>query len=378
MIVRLFALTATIFLLTMGGRAEDPQQVADAANAPKAAKEKGATAVAVNAEEVSTARDKGLAWLAKNQKADGSWGRNYTVAVTSFVSLSYLSAAEEPFQGEHGKSLLKGLKFLMSQQTDGLFLDQGHTWIHGQGFATLALSEAYGRSLTCKTKPDFDMEKVRAAVEQAVKVIGDNQSTSGGWWYKRGNKGGHEGSTTCCAVQAIVSAANYGIDIDRAVLARGFEYLKKCQNKDGGFDYQLGPGENSMKEGTAGGISTLGLMRKFDYSVMMNGYKFLIKITPHAISRQQFPYYGHFYGVMGMRLLGQEMKHLRAHTSGYTSGALKDLVAWQQKDGAWPLKGWVQSSGGETTTYSTAYATLTLSIPDGRLSVFNRDRPKLQ
>ena len=59
----------------------------------------------------------------------------------------------------------------------------------------------------------------------------------------------HEGSTTVCAVQALVSADNFGIEIDKAVLALGFEYLKKCQNPDGGFDYQLGPGTVSMKEG---------------------------------------------------------------------------------------------------------------------------------
>ena len=174
-----------------------------------------------------------------------------------------------------------------------------------------------------------------------------------------------------------MSADNYGITIDKSVLRRGFEYLKKSQNKDGGFDYQLGPGETSMKEGTAGGVATLGLMRKFDYSVMMNGYKFLINITPHAITKERFPYYGHFYGAMGMRLLGQEMKHLRDKTDNYTSGALKDLVSWQQEDGSWPLKSWVLSSGGETPAYGTAYATLTLSIPDGRLSVFNRARPKV-
>lgn len=370
MTARLLALIAAIALLITGARAGDPQQVADA---PEEAKSKEAKPPVLKAEEISEARDKGLAWLAKNQKEDGSWGGTYSIAVTSFATLSYLSASDEPFRGERGKSLLRALKFLMSKQTDGLFISQGHTWVHGQGFGTLALSEAYGRSLTCKTKPDFDMEKTREVVGQAVKVIGDNQSTSGGWWYKPGTKSRHEGSTTCCATQALVSAANYGIEIDRTVLAQGFEYLKKCQNKDGGFDYQMGPGETSMKEGTAGGVATLGLMRKFDYSVMMNGYKFLIKITPHEITQQRFPYYGHFYGVMGMRLLGQEMKHLREKTMGYTSGALRDLVAWQQEDGAWPKKG--SSNGG--APYSTAYSTLTLSIPDGRLSVFNRVPPKL-
>ena len=39
---------------------------------------------------------------------------------------------------------------------------------------------------------------------------------------------------------------------------------------------------------------------------------------------------------------------------------------------------WVKSSGGESDAYATAFATLTLSVPDGRLSIFNRDRPVLE
>jgi len=323
-----------------------------------------------------TARDRGLAWLAKNQTADGSWGKQYSIAVTSFSCLAQLAAADEPFDGDQGRSLIRGLSFLLSKQKDGMFEPQGHSWIHGQGFGTLALSEAYGRSLTCKTKPDLDMKKVRDVVSRAVEHIAKNQSTSGGWWYTPGSPGNHEGSTTVCAVQALVSADNFGIEIDKTVLARGFEYLKKCQNEDGGFDYRLGDAA-SMKEGTAGGVATLGLMRKFDYLVMMKGYQFLLKITPQAISKERFPYYGHFYGTMGMRLLGQEFKSFRDKTDGYITGAMKDLLSWQQEDGSWPVKAWVKSSANETDAYGTAFTTLTLSIPDGRLSIFNRERPRL-
>ena len=39
-------------------------------------------------------------------------------------------------------------------------------------------------------------------------------------------------------------------------------------------------------EGTAGDVATLGLLRKFDYAVMMNGYKFLLKVTPAGISKE--------------------------------------------------------------------------------------------
>jgi hypothetical protein len=331
------------------------------------------------ARALAAAREKGLDWLAKHQQANGSWGKTYTIAVTSFACLSYLSATDEPFTGDRGKVLLKGLNYLMANQKDGQFAAQGHSWIHGQGFGTLALSEAYGRSLLCKTKPDMDMKKVRTAVAGAVKVIEKNQSTSGGWWYTPGSPGQHEGSTTVCAVQAIVSGSNYGIDIDRKVLDNGFAYLKKCQTAAGGFNYQLGDGQN-MKEGTAAGMATLGLMKKFDNQVMIKAHEFLQKLTPAGISVERFPYYGHFYGCMGMLLLGKEFeddKTFKEKTAAYIAGAQKDLISWQLADGSWPLKSWVKDSNVENPSYATAYATLALFVPEARLSIYNRTPPEL-
>jgi hypothetical protein len=339
----------------------------------------GGAAADPPAKALAAAREKGLDWLTRNQAADGSWGKTHTVAVTSFACLAYLSAADEPFAGPRAPALLKGLRFLQGKQKDGVFLQQGHTWIHGQGFGTLALAEAYGRSLFCKTKPDLDIKQVRAAVEKAVATIAKNQSHSGGWWYTPGAPQQHEGSTTVCAVQALVAAHNYGIAIDQKVLDKGFDYLKRSQSKDGGFNYRLGDG-TSMKEGTAADVATLGLMQKFDFPVMIKGYQFLVKLTPAAISRERFPYYGHFYGCMGMRLLGQEYhddKTFREGTRAYVAAAQKDLLAWQQGDGSWLLKGWFASGQVENTGFSTAFATLTLLVPEGRLSVYNRTPPKL-
>lgn len=328
---------------------------------------------------IAEARDQGLEWLTKNQAADGSWGKTYSFAVTSFACLSYLGASDDPYTGEQGRALISGLKFLLANQTDGQFKNQGHTWIHGQGFATLALSEAYGRSLFAKTKPDIDMQEIHDVVGQAVQVIATHQSTSGGWWYTPGVPGSHEGSTTVCAVQALVSANNYGIEIEKSALARGFEYLKKCQNADGGFDYKLGDAQ-SMTEGTAGGVATLGLMKKFDYAVMLDGYNFLLDVTPASISRGRFPYYGHFYGCMGMQLLQQEFgrdKEYHDKTNQYILATYKDVLSWRQVDGAWPGKAWVVSSAGEGSAYGTSFAALLLSVPEGRLSIFNRRPPKL-
>jgi hypothetical protein len=339
------------------------------------------------AKEVAAAREKGLDWLTKNQAEDGSWGKSYTIGVTSLGCLAYLSASDEPFAGDRGKALVKGLQFLMANQKEGTFPTQGQavrTWIHGQGFATLALSEAYGRTLFCKTKPDMDMKKVREVIVQSIKEISKNQSNSGGWWYTQGSLNQDEGATTVCAVQALTSAENFGIEIDQKVLDKGFEYLKKSQNKDGSFNYILGDG-SSMKGGTAAGMSTLALMKKFDFTVMIDSYKYLLKFTPAGMSAPHepwyFPYYGHYYGCMGMNLLGQEFKEdkaFRTDTSKYIAETQRDLVSWQKKDGEWENKGWIQKmEKGENNAYATAFATLTLFVPENRLSIYNRTPPKL-
>jgi hypothetical protein len=341
----------------------------------------------VRARDVAAAREKGLDWLTKNQAADGSWGHNYTVGITGMTCLAYLSATDEPFTGQRGKALVKGLQYLLASQKDAVFPVQGHsvrTWIHGQGFATLALSEAYGRSLFCKVKPDLDTKKLRAVVAQSVKEIAKHQSDSGGWWYTQGNPKSDEGATTVCAVQALVSADNFGIAIDPKVLDRGFEYLKKSQNKDGSFNYILGDG-TSMKGGTAADVATLALMKKYDFTVMIKGYKFLLEFTPKRMSAPHvpwyFPYYGHYYGCMGMSLLGQEYKAdkaFRTNTARYIAETYKELLAWQEKDGGWPNRGWVKDQEkGETNAYATSFATLALFVTDARLSVYNRTPRKL-
>ena len=101
------------------------------------------------------ARDRGLAWLAKNQAADGSWGKQYTIAVTSFSCLAQVAAADEPFDGDQGRSLIRGLNFLLAKQKEGMFEPQGHSWIHGQGFATLASCACIEHCLEMGLRPEW-------------------------------------------------------------------------------------------------------------------------------------------------------------------------------------------------------------------------------
>lgn len=364
------AAVVLVGLWSAGSRAEDAAPAEPVPEkAPESAPEKPAPVD--RAKTIGAA----LAWLDAHQNEDGSWGGHHQVAVTSIGALAHLAASDEPFAGDAGRPLVRALAHLLAQQKDGVFPKQGHTWIHGQGFATLALSEAYGRALRAETQPDLDLAEMRAAVQKAVVAIQEHQSTSGGWWYVQGQKNDHEGSTTVCAVQALVSAQSFRFDVDQAVLDKGFEYLKRCQNEDGGFDYRLGDA-TSMKEGTAAGVATLALMKRMDYGVMIDGVGFIEKLGADGLATERFPYYGWFYGTMGMRLYGEEMAAEKT-TDPWIARAHALLAPWQAEDGSFPLKGWMASSSAADGPYGTAFAALVLGVPDGRLSIFNRTPPEV-
>ena len=50
--------------------------------------------------------------------------------------------------------------------------------------------------------------------------------------------------------------------------------------------------------------------------------------------------------------------------AGYVPPALKDLAAWQGKDGAWPVRGWI-AQHDQPPAYATAFGSLVFSIADG-------------
>jgi hypothetical protein len=167
------------------------------------------------------------------------------------------------------------------------------------------------------------------------------------------------------------------------VLDKGFEYLKKCQNKDGSFHYIQGDG-SSMKGGTAAGVATLALMDKYDFTVMINSYNYLLKFTPAGMSAKHgphyFPYYGHYFGTMGMHLLGVEYKDdkkFRTNTARYIAETQKELVTAQNKDGSWPDKTWKGQQEYPGDAYAAAFGTMALFVPDARLSIYKRVQAKL-
>ncbi len=179
-------------------------------NRVKAAKDDGATA------ESEAAVWAGLVWLAKQQKADGSWvldgsSSQDKIAGTGLGLLPFLGAgqAQAPrratsildggaklpegakilIDGKYQKAVAAGLAYLIAnQQKDGSF--KGCSGMYSHGIATLALCEAHA------TAGD---PKYREPAQKAVDFIVAVQGKDGSWGYPLSRS---EGDTSIVGWQA--------------------------------------------------------------------------------------------------------------------------------------------------------------------------------
>src|SRR5271165_1415610 len=124
--------------------------------------------------ETDRAIENGLAWLAKTQNADGSFGTGTyrgNIAVTSLAGLAFMSAGSTPGRGPYGPQIEKALAYVMENTSAAGFIAVASSSTHGpmysHGFGTLFLAEAYGMT----HRPE-----IREKLQKAVRLIIDTQN----------------------------------------------------------------------------------------------------------------------------------------------------------------------------------------------------------
>lgn len=311
--------------------------------------------------ELDQAISAGIAYLANTQQPDGAWesgryGKN--VAITSLACLALMSDGHMPGRGELGDVVDRGVDFILSTSKEsGLLTSEANNGpMYGHGFATLFLGEVYGMT------PGGDnprADRIHEALVKAVRLIEQTQNDEGGWRY---NPVPYDAdvSVTICQIMALRSARNAGVEVNAKVIDRAVEYVRMCQNADGGFKYQLGSG-NSAWPRTAAGVASLYYAGIYEDDAIDRGLEYLNKnaLPGSANPSRSHYFYGQYYAVQAMYLAGGEPWEI------WWPAVRSELIDTQNLDGSWDDR----SVG---PPYGTAMALIVLQMPKRYLPIFQK------
>ncbi len=209
--------------------------------------------------ETQKSIEAGLAWLSKQQNADGSYGSGAyrgNIAVTSLSALAMMASGSSPGRGPYGPQIDKALQFVMDNTSPSGFISVQNAATHGpmysHGFGALFLAEAYGMT----RRPE-----IREKLEKAIRLIVDTQNGEGGWRYQP-VRADADLSVTICQINALRAARNAGIFVPKETVEACIRYVKQSQNLDGGFRYMLSGGASavpSQRGGRGGAVLGRGL-----------------------------------------------------------------------------------------------------------------------
>jgi hypothetical protein len=312
--------------------------------------------------ELDAAVSRGLAALAASQNPDGSFGTgrfSRNVAVTSLACLALMADGHVPGRGRYGENVARGLEFVLaaSSETGLLASDATNGPMYGHGFAALFLGEVYG--MTAGGGDTRTSERVHEALVKAVRLIERTQNAEGGWRYNPVPFDA-DVSVTICQIMALRSARNAGLEVSKDVIDKAVQYVRDCQNDDGGFMYMRGGGASAWPR-SAAGVASLFYAGVYDDPAVVRGMQYLKATAMPGTVRQEAHYwYGMYYTAQTMYLAGSDQWR------AWWPLARRELLDRQRPEtGEWPDQ-------GVGTAYGTSMALIVLQMPKRYLPIFQK------
>jgi squalene cyclase len=301
--------------------------------------------------EIERAVTRGLDYLARSQKPDGSWPDNYgqVSGVVGLAMMTYLAHGEVPDEGKYGHVIRRAVDYIVSTQADNGLLGgkSGSSPMYSHGFATLALAEVYGV---------IDDPRVGPALKKATGLIVKCQNRLGGWRYSVNSP---DADTTVSGAQmvALRAAANAGIEVPVETVQRGVAYYRSCFCPGGGFGYTGPSGPSPARSGI--GLLVLSLSGAYR-SPEAKATADLLLAGGGGHAHGSYFHYMCYYASQAMYQAGG--KYWRYWNDTMTPA----ILSMQNPDGSWPQRG----SGG--IVCNTAFALLALEVNYGLLPIYQR------
>jgi squalene-hopene cyclase-like protein/prenyltransferase/squalene oxidase-like repeat protein len=300
---------------------------------------------------------RGLEYLTGRQQSDGELGNggySRNVAVIGLAGMALVASGSTPGRGPYGKNIDRCLDFILANAAESGFIDVPSAAMHGpmygHGFATLFLAECYGMT---------HRADLRDKLTKAVQLIVNTQNPQGGWRYQPHPEEA-DISVTSCELMALRAARNAGLHVPRETMAKGIEYVKKCQNEDGGFMYMLTGGPSAFPR-SAAAIVALYSAGVYEGPEIKKGLEYLTTQMPRGddFSHESHYFYGHYYAAQAMWQAGGD------HWARWYPAIRDALVKRQAEDGSW-------LDTSVSNEYGTSMALIILQMPNNYLPIFQR------
>ena len=301
---------------------------------------------------------RGLAWLAQNQNADGSWGDEYKGAMTGFGLLCFLGHGELQDSPQFGKTVGNALIWIFANGTKnegrlnmaGSFNQPG---VYEHAICTYALGEYYTMTRD---------QRVGALFKKAIGHILEGQGPGGGWMYAY-DKSEDDLSVSGWQIQALKAAHLSKLPmpgVDKA-LDNAMAYIERVRGPRGGYGYRRRSDDYSLT-----GVGILcQLFWRPDRATLSKGMEWLLdeteKSKPVKYKTDSADLYAWYYHTQACLMFGGEAW---TKWNGWFQDEICDV---QNPDGSWPVPGGrnVGPQGGENKTgevYRTSLCILMLEV----------------
>jgi hypothetical protein len=340
-------------------------------------------------DETERAVRRGLAYLAKQQRSAGHWGRPRSirkygethVGKSALCMLAFLGAGHtHQSDSEYTQTMRRALDWLLEQQDreTGHF---GRTSAYSHGIATYALAECHALSGDAA---------LREPLERAIAWILANQSQSrdgrnrGGWGYfspfLRPEDGFARTSVSSWMVMALESARIGGIDVPPEAIdqaQRFFRSMYEQRRGRGHFLYSKEPGRLASAWRTLPASSPAALFcllltagaTEAETEHVREGLEYVLERRPRQyarastdrfVERGEANVYFWYYGTLACFLAGGDTWR------EWNEALIDTVVPAQSEDGSFaPIGAYAADYAGDTSDdscYTTAMVVLSLEV----------------
>ncbi|HEX5471349.1 MAG TPA: prenyltransferase/squalene oxidase repeat-containing protein [Lacipirellulaceae bacterium] len=340
---------------------------------------------------LDAAIDRALAFLASQQKPDGSFPtlERGQPGVTSLCLLAYMAHGYSPGEGRFGGQLDRATDYIVAcQQESGLInklgpegptittnIDHliGEPAAYSHAISSLTLSEMYGMGQPRRAAQlKRVIEKSLAVTLQMQRRPKDLLVDQGGWRYVT-DDGPNDSdlSITGWQLMFLRSARNAGFNVPQQPIDNAIQYVRRTFDKNlGTFRYVIAPSRFSSRAMTGAGILALAHAGYHNSPEAKTAAEWMLKhsFAPYndnnGLVSDRY-HYSLFNACQGMYQMGGP------YWKKFFPRVVATLLARQQPGGAWDAESFARDRPFGNC-YTTALVVLALGAPNQFLPVFQR------